>query len=57
MSSDDTGGLRRVRAAVDCPVAAGEYGFDLPCYLRLLDAVGEPQADANGADRPAQALA
>nr|WP_202420197.1 enolase C-terminal domain-like protein [Actinomadura rayongensis] len=45
VSSDDPDGLRRVRAAVDCPVAAGEYGFDLPYYLRLLDAVDEPQAD------------
>ncbi|WP_019634794.1 enolase C-terminal domain-like protein [Actinomadura atramentaria] len=45
VSSDDLDGLRRVRAAVDCPVAAGEYGYDLPYFERLLDAIDAPQAD------------
>ncbi|WP_242884694.1 enolase C-terminal domain-like protein [Actinomadura litoris] len=45
VSSDDVAGLRAVRDAVPCEVAAGEYGYDLPYYVRLIDAVDCPQAD------------
>jgi len=38
VSSDDPGGLRRVREAVDCDVAAGEYGYDLPYFAHMVDA-------------------
>lgn len=45
VSSEDLAGLRTVRAAVRCEVAAGEYGYDLPYFTRLVDAVDCPQAD------------
>ncbi|MFC5751564.1 enolase C-terminal domain-like protein [Actinomadura rugatobispora] len=45
VSSDDTGGLRTVRDAVSCEVAAGEYGYDLPYFARLVGAVDCLQAD------------
>jgi L-alanine-DL-glutamate epimerase-like enolase superfamily enzyme len=45
VSSDDLPGLRAVRDAVTCEVAAGEYGYDLPYFTRLIDAVDCPQAD------------
>ncbi|SFB19603.1 L-alanine-DL-glutamate epimerase [Amycolatopsis marina] len=38
VSSDDLDGLRRVRDAVSADVAAGEYGYDLPYFRRMLDA-------------------
>jgi L-alanine-DL-glutamate epimerase-like enolase superfamily enzyme len=37
VSSDDTDGLREVRDQVDADVAAGEYGYDLPYFARLVD--------------------
>ncbi|MFC4911665.1 enolase C-terminal domain-like protein [Actinomadura gamaensis] len=45
VSSDDPAGLRAVRDAVECEVAAGEYGYDLPSYPELMHAVDCPQAD------------
>jgi L-alanine-DL-glutamate epimerase-like enolase superfamily enzyme len=45
VSSEDLPGLRTVRDAVTCEVAAGEYGYDLSYYARLIDAVDCPQAD------------
>lgn len=45
VSSDDLPGLATVRAAVACEVAAGEYGYDLPYFTRLLPVVDCPQAD------------
>ena len=45
VSSDDLAGLRTVRDAVACEVAAGEYGYDLPYFTRLLPVVDCPQAD------------
>ena len=45
VSSDDLDGLRQVRAATGCEVAAGEYGYDLPYFARLIDAVDCPQTD------------
>jgi L-alanine-DL-glutamate epimerase-like enolase superfamily enzyme len=38
VSSDDLAGLRLVREHVDADVAAGEYGFDLTYFQRMLDA-------------------
>jgi L-alanine-DL-glutamate epimerase-like enolase superfamily enzyme len=38
VSSDDLAGLREVRDALDCDVTAGEYGYDLPYFARMLDA-------------------
>ncbi|MBA3364079.1 MAG: hypothetical protein H0T07_06710 [Actinobacteria bacterium] len=38
VSSDDLEGLAAVRRSVDCDVAAGEYGYDLPYFRRLIDA-------------------
>lgn len=35
VSSDDLAGLHEVREAVDCDVAAGEYGYDLAYFHRL----------------------
>ncbi|MCP2336304.1 enolase C-terminal domain-like protein [Actinomadura rupiterrae] len=43
--SDDPAGLRAVRDAVECEVAAGEYGYDLPYFRDLIGAVDCPQAD------------
>jgi L-alanine-DL-glutamate epimerase-like enolase superfamily enzyme len=38
VSSDDLAGLRQVRDACDLDVAAGEYGYDLPYFRRMLEA-------------------
>jgi len=38
VSSDDLDGLREVRDQVDPDVTAGEYGFDLPYFARMVDA-------------------
>ncbi|WP_031475787.1 enolase C-terminal domain-like protein [Streptomyces bicolor] len=38
VSSDDLTGLRLVRDALPCDVAAGEYGYDLPCFARMIAA-------------------
>ncbi|WP_030194920.1 enolase C-terminal domain-like protein [Streptomyces sp. NRRL S-87] len=46
VSSDDLTGLARVRDAVTADVAAGEYGYDLPYFARMLPAVDCLQADA-----------
>ncbi|WP_329236679.1 mandelate racemase [Actinoallomurus sp. NBC_01490] len=45
VSSDDLAGLATVRDAVPCEVAAGEYGYDLPYFVRLLPVIDCPQAD------------
>ena len=47
VSSDDLAGLRYLRDRVPPPlnVAAGEYGWDLPSFTRLVDAVHVVQAD------------
>ncbi|WP_433089208.1 enolase C-terminal domain-like protein [Dactylosporangium sp. CA-052675] len=45
VSSDYPDGLRRVRDAVGVDVAAGEYGYDLPYFARLLGSVDCLQAD------------
>ncbi|MEZ3182269.1 mandelate racemase [Streptomyces pimonensis] len=48
VSSDDLAGLCEVRAAVRADVAAGEYGYDLPYFARMITAgaVDCLQADA-----------
>lgn len=48
VSSDDLTGLRLVRDLLDCDVAAGEYGYDLPYFARMISAgaVDCLQADA-----------
>ena len=38
VSSDDLDGLREVRDQVAPDVAAGEYGYDLPYFARMVDA-------------------
>ncbi|MBO0820412.1 MAG: mandelate racemase [Nocardiopsaceae bacterium] len=38
VSSDDLDGLREVRDQVPADVAAGEYGYDLPYFARMVDA-------------------
>jgi L-alanine-DL-glutamate epimerase-like enolase superfamily enzyme len=38
VSSDDLDGLREVRDQVEPDVAAGEYGYDLPYFSRMVDA-------------------
>ncbi len=38
VSSDDLDGLHELRDAIDCDVAAGEYGYDLAYFARLCDA-------------------
>jgi L-alanine-DL-glutamate epimerase-like enolase superfamily enzyme len=38
VSSDDLDGLARVRDAVDCDVAAGEYGTDVAYFARMITA-------------------
>ncbi|GGJ27466.1 enolase C-terminal domain-like protein [Streptomyces brasiliensis] len=38
VSSDDLTGLRLLRDTLDCDVAAGEYGYDLPYFARLVTA-------------------
>jgi L-alanine-DL-glutamate epimerase-like enolase superfamily enzyme len=49
VSSDDLDGLRQVRDACDLDVAAGEYGYDLPYFRRMLaaGAVDCVQADVS----------
>jgi len=47
VSSDDLEGLRRVRDGVSADVAAGEYGYDLPYFARLVTAVDCLQADVS----------
>jgi L-alanine-DL-glutamate epimerase-like enolase superfamily enzyme len=47
VSSDDLDGLRAVRAAVAPDVTAGEYGYDLPYFQRMCDAVDCLQADVS----------
>ncbi len=37
VSSDDLQGLREVRDQVDADIAAGEYGFDLPYFARMIE--------------------
>jgi len=48
VSSDDLEGLRllRDRAPAGMRIAAGEYGYDAPAFVRLLGAVDVLQADA-----------
>jgi L-alanine-DL-glutamate epimerase-like enolase superfamily enzyme len=38
VSSDDLDGLREIRDLIDIDVAAGEYGYDLPYFDRMLRA-------------------
>jgi L-alanine-DL-glutamate epimerase-like enolase superfamily enzyme len=38
VSSDDLAGLAQVRLALDTDVAAGEYGYDLPYFHRMVEA-------------------
>ncbi|MFI6012401.1 enolase C-terminal domain-like protein [Streptomyces sp. NPDC051243] len=38
VSSDDLTGLRLVRDTLPCDVAAGEYGYDLPYFARMIAA-------------------
>ncbi|MEU2280499.1 enolase C-terminal domain-like protein [Streptomyces sp. NPDC013178] len=38
VSSDDLTGLRLVRDALGCDVTAGEYGYDLPYFARMVTA-------------------
>jgi L-alanine-DL-glutamate epimerase-like enolase superfamily enzyme len=38
VSSDDLTGLRLVRDALVCDVTAGEYGYDLPYFARMISA-------------------
>ena len=45
VSSDDLQGLGIVRDAVDADVAAGEYGFDLPYFARMVPHVDCQQVD------------
>lgn len=45
VSSDDVEGLRRLRHDVDPDVAAGEYGYDLPYFARMVGAVDCIQVD------------
>jgi L-alanine-DL-glutamate epimerase-like enolase superfamily enzyme len=47
VSSDDLDGLKRVRDAVAADVTAGEYGYDLPCFARLIPVVDCLQADVS----------
>ncbi|MEV6686990.1 enolase C-terminal domain-like protein [Streptomyces sp. NPDC051130] len=46
VSSDDLAGLAVVRDAVTADVAAGEYGYDLPYFARMVGVVDCLQADA-----------
>jgi L-alanine-DL-glutamate epimerase-like enolase superfamily enzyme len=45
VSSDDTAGLAAVRSGVAADVTAGEYGYDLPGFARLLPVVDCLQID------------
>jgi L-alanine-DL-glutamate epimerase-like enolase superfamily enzyme len=46
VSADDLEGLRFLREQAPMDIAAGEYGYDLPYFLRLIPAVDILQADA-----------
>ena len=46
VSSDDLTGLAQVRDAITADVTAGEYGYDLPYFARMVPAVDCLQADA-----------
>lgn len=46
VSSDDLAGLRRISDLVEPDVAAGEYGYDLVYFARMVDVVDCLQADA-----------
>ncbi|MCX4744923.1 mandelate racemase [Kitasatospora sp. NBC_01287] len=46
VSSDDLAGLALVRDAVTADVTAGEYGYDLPYFARMIPSVDCLQADA-----------
>jgi len=46
VSSDDLDGLREVRDATEADVAAGEYGWDLTYFQRMVTAVDCLQVDA-----------
>ena len=45
VSSDDLDGLGRLRTPGGPDIAAGEYGYDLPCFARLLPVVDCLQVD------------
>ena len=45
VSSDDLAGLALLRDTLDCDVAAGEYGYDLPYFQRMAPAVDCLQID------------
>ena len=45
VSSDDLEGLGLIRDSVDADVAAGEYGFDLPYFARMVPYVDCQQVD------------
>ncbi|WP_447041309.1 enolase C-terminal domain-like protein [Streptomyces sp. DSM 118878] len=46
VSSDDLRGLAQVRDALVCDVTAGEYGYDLPYFARMIPSVDCLQVDA-----------
>jgi L-alanine-DL-glutamate epimerase-like enolase superfamily enzyme len=46
VSSDDLDGLRCLREHAPMDIAAGEYGYDLPYFARMIPAVDVLQADA-----------
>lgn len=60
VSSDDLEGLRllRDRAPAGMDIAAGEYGYDLPYFLRMLDAgaVDVLQVDASRCGGPTELI-
>ncbi|OXM60583.1 enolase C-terminal domain-like protein [Amycolatopsis vastitatis] len=45
VSSDDLDGLGRLRTPGGPDIAAGEYGYDLPCFARMLPVVDCLQVD------------
>lgn len=47
VSSDDLEGLQAIREATDIDVAAGEYGYDLPYFERMIPFVDVLQIDAS----------
>src|SRR2546423_12858325 len=62
VSSDDLEGLRLVRdrGPAGMAIAAGEYGYDLPYFARMIDCVDVQQADVTrcgGVTRPLQGRA
>ncbi|WP_369372508.1 enolase C-terminal domain-like protein [Streptomyces sp. cg36] len=46
VSSDDLTGLAHIRDTLTADIAAGEYGYDLPYFARMIQAVDCLQADA-----------